>query len=281
MKRPTVLVTGDCQALEVVAMAYRLQSLAGQLEFVHLNCGGFGDGVILPTEDQLRRCIAYWRQDTDASPLEVDRLCAGIRRVTFPSVALGVYLPFQVFDPLRVGHTWMGDRILIQLEESGLPIDEIPAAYVKLSHERLPHLFRLAQAQMLMMEHGEEFCDIHPSRFVHMEMLRRRLFWDYDHAASPMIAWLLSQLLKATWPDDLQLCAIADYCLQAPEGELNAPHPWQAPVPAAAAERLGLDWVKGDSRYLWCGEMLSEDEYLRLYAAERRAARVGRGRVED
>ncbi len=271
--RPTLIVTGDCQALEVAAAAVGLRALSDRFEFVHLNGLGYGDGIERPTDDQAARCVAHWRQATSASPEAVDALRLGVPLVTFPTTALGVYLPFQVYDPLRPSRTWMGDRVLIELEEQGLPLAEIPAAYDELSRKRLTSPWRIRAAQLQLLQAQEAGCDVKPSEFMGREMFRRRLFWDFDHAAPPMIGWLLGELLRQSFPDDRRLAALSEQ-LRRSELPVVDTHPWHVPIPRAMRDYLDLKWVAHDATYVFDGRRYSEDQYLIAYAAERRAARL-------
>lgn len=272
MARPVILVTGDCQALEITAAAVSITTLNDRFEFVHLNCLGYGDRVVLPTPDQSSRAILHWRQSTAASPSEVDALARSLRRVTFPTSALGVYLPFQVYDALRPGRTWHGDRVLMTVEEQGVSLADIPAAYEDLSRAQLPSPWRLRAAQLRLLEGQEAECDVKPSAFMGREMFKRRLFWDFDHAAPPMIGWLLGELLRRSFDGDRPLTALAEHLMHAGADMTNA-HPWHVPIPRAMREYLDLKWVTEEDRYLYDGQLYTEDEYLVAYATERRAAR--------
>ena len=198
---------------------------------------------------------------------------APLRKVTFPTTALGVYLPFQVYDAMRPGRTWHGDRVLMTLEEEHVPLADIPQAYEVLSKKLLPSPWRLRAAQLRLLEGQEAECDVKPSGFMGREMFRRRLFWDFDHAAPPMIGWLLGELLRLSFPDDPPLKALAEHLLTAGLESTNT-HPWHVPIPRAMRDYLDLTWVSEDDRYLYDGRLFTEDEYLVAYAAERRAVRV-------
>jgi hypothetical protein len=272
--RPTVFVTGDCQALDIAAAAVSVPQLNERCEFVHLNCSGYGEKVEQPTEDQVRRCVAHWRQNTESSPPAVDVLCAHQPRLTFPTVALGIYLPFQVFDPLRPANTWLGDRVLIAVDEKGVPADEIPETYYDLSCEMAPKLWRLGGAQIMLLRQAEQACDVKPSAFMSVEMYQRRLFWDFDHAAPPMIGWLLGELVRQAWPADRVLQRAVREQLTDPAFALPTHHPWQVPIARVVREQLDLDWIAPDALYEWHGKPISEDEYLKIYVADRRRIRA-------
>lgn len=274
MTRPVVLITGDCQALEIAAAAVCITTLTDRFEFVHLNCGGYGDAVEAPTPQQASRAVLHWRQSTSASPPGVDALNLPVKRLTFPTTALGVYLPFQVYDPLRPGRTWHGDRVLMDLEEQEAPLPEIAAAYEERSRKALPSPWRLRSAQLRLLEGQEAQCDVKPSAFMGREMFRRRLFWDFDHAAPPMIGWLLGELLRQSFAGDRPLTALAHHLITAGL-EVTNTHPWHVPIPRAMREYLDLNWVSDDDRYLYDGRLFTEDEYLIAYATQRRAVRRG------
>jgi hypothetical protein len=260
--------------LEIAAAAVRTACLNERFEFVHLNGSGYGDAIALPTEDQARRCVAHWRQDTDASPPAVDSLCPGVPRLLFPTLALGIYLPFQVYDALRPRNTWLGDRLLMALEEEGVALEEIPDAYYNRSLDSGANSWRLAAAQLELLKHAEQACDVKPSAFMVRRMYRERLFWDFDHAAPPTISWLLQDLIRLTWPDDAPLRAQAEAALAGPDPCMLAPYPWQAPIGRMVREQLELDWVGPDTLYSWYGDSLTEGDYLIRYVAERRALRA-------
>ncbi|WP_312404423.1 WcbI family polysaccharide biosynthesis putative acetyltransferase [Brevundimonas sp.] len=277
--KPTVVVYGNCQAAVLASCFQFMGDISSNYEvvyyrsFVHPT-----EGAAIVDPEVISRCKILWNQIDEGTPFpQLASLPQDCRTVTFPPVDIGLLWPFQAHDPVfgpepdyEYGMFPYGDRVLMETSDAGLLGAEGLQHATALEEKKTRDIERHVDIEFSRLMRREQDAMVRIAPFVLSNFKVKRLFWSYNHPASPLLAEILNRLIGATWPESrkpehpLHLAGSRIFAEWEPLADL------QVPVGETVAQRLNLTWWEPSQKYKFHGDReLTPEEYRLLYLNER------------
>ena len=266
--RTRILVVGNCQAETVSRGFLRTRALRERYDvkyqFVQLQSllHESGRRELQASDVVLAQAIADW----DEYPLR-DVIPAGVPVVRFPLLRLASPWPFDGYngpgDSVAHAREWPNltfgylDGLLARLRRE-IPDPEARfRAYASLDIPGVVNYRRIHdfEARRLKAMDAEFECTIGQHVLAHIR--RRPLFYTTNHPSGEVMAMLLNNIVRRIGGDAYGISAV-----DLDDLDFN-----QVPVHPKVAADLGLDWVTPDRRYLFLGEQVTWETYVRRYIA--------------
>ncbi|MDR3463865.1 MAG: WcbI family polysaccharide biosynthesis putative acetyltransferase, partial [Beijerinckiaceae bacterium] len=253
-----IIVFGNCQAEAILACLRGHASVVGY-EFHYMRSFEIPGQPDAPLDDDaLARCVRLWDQSTPLVKFpHRDRLPAGCKITTFPSLDFNLLWPLNAIEPRNhpdadflFGPFPYGDRVINEVVGEGLSGEAGWAAYLERSERALANLGRLAEIERRRWDALERGLDVKMADHVFERFRSERLFSTYNHPSPTMLSHTGAAILRASGfasgrdHDDVFR-------------EVRALFSWafgdnyEVPVHPYVARTLGLEWWSEGMLYNW------------------------------
>jgi len=264
--RTRVLIVGNCQAQTIHEALVRSGEFADRLDikyhFVVLqqNLHEFGKHEVENSDILLVQEIRDWEH----YPLK-DHIQADSRIIKFPLLHFASLWPFDHYngpgDKEAYEREWPNlaflyhDGLLARLRKEIPDRAERLLAYRTLSVDGIINFARLHdfETRRLRTMDQQFGCDI--GRFILENFRRTKLFYTTNHPNGQIIGMLMQYLLR-------QLGMDRGY---RPNSSLDHLRRLQIPVHPKVAQALGVTWANERTKYLYSGEEITWETYIRRY----------------
>jgi hypothetical protein len=270
-----VVVYGNCQAPFLAQILGAMADLNDDYRFV------FAANYALPAEAQARPVSEadLWdvallltqyeeRADNPAARALRQRLPAGCPVVTFPSLIMSSFWPFECPEPRGApepGYPWkrypVGDMIGLEVVRAGLTGPLAVAAYLDLSLQKMPDLQVRLQRDLERMRRYDAQSDVKLADYVESAFRREHLFWTSKHPSEAGMAELTRRVAAAVRPFLGGSAQTVEDRLAAGAG-FGGMGDVQLPIHPIVAEALGLTFWQPDLEYRWYSQNWTFFEYI-------------------
>jgi hypothetical protein len=265
-QRTRVLIVGNCQAQTIYEALARSGEFDDRLDvkyhFVALqqNLHEAGRAELESSDVLLVQDIRDW-ENYPLRPYIQD----GVRIIKFPLLHFASLWPFDHYngpgDKEAHEREWPNltflyhDGLLARLRKEIPDREERLLAYRSLSVDGIINFTRLHdfEKRRLMAMDKQFGCGI--GQFILDNFQRRRLFYTTNHPNGHITGMLMQYLLRQLGIDRAYR----------PTGILDHLKRLQVPVHPKVAEALGVKWADASTKYLYCGEQITWETYVRRY----------------
>jgi hypothetical protein len=265
-QRTRVLIIGNCQAQTVHEALVRSGEFDDRLDvkyhFVALQQNLHEQGKAeLETSDIL---LVQDIKDWDDYPLR-PHIRDDVRVIKFPLLHFASLWPFDHYngpgDREAYEREWPNltflyqDGLLARLRKEIPDREERLLAYRTLSVGGLINFTRLHDFEKRRLTAMDKQFGCEIGQFVLDNFQRRRLFYTTNHPNGQIIGMLMQFLLRRLGVDRAYRSI----------GILDHLRRLQVPVHPKVAEALGVKWADTNTKYLYCGEQITWETYVRRY----------------
>jgi hypothetical protein len=265
-QRTRVLIVGNCQAQTIHEALARSGEFDDRLDvkyhFVALqhNLHEGGRAELESRDVLLVQDIRDW-ENYPLRPYIPD----GVGIIKFPLLHFASLWPFDHYngpgDKEAYEREWPNltflyhDGLLARLRKEIPDREERLLAYRSLSVDGIINFTRLHdfERRRLMAMDKQFSCEI--GKFILDNFQRRRLFYTTNHPNGHITGMLMQYLLRQLGIDRAYR----------PTGILDHLKRLQVPVHPKVAEALGVKWADASTKYLYCGEQITWETYVRRY----------------
>jgi hypothetical protein len=265
-KRRNVVIIGNCQAQTVCEALVRSRDFNSRLNakyhFVGLqqNLHELGKAELESSEVLLVQEIRDWEKYPLRSYIRND-----VKLVKFPLLHFASLWPFDHYngpgDKEAYEREWPNltflyhDGLLARLRKEMPDREERLAAYRSLEVDGVINFVRLHDFEKRRLTAMDKQFGFEIGRFILDNFQRRRLFYTTNHPNAEIFAMLMQYLLGHLGIDDaFRPAAILDHLQRL-----------QVPVHPKVAKALGVRWADENTKYLYRGEEITWETYVRSY----------------
>ena len=265
-QRTKVLIVGNCQAQTVHEALARSGEFDDRLDvkyhFVALqqNLHEAGKAEVESSDVLLVQDIRDW-ENYPLRPYIRD----GVRIIKFPLLHFASLWPFDHYngpgDKEAYEREWPNltflyhDGLLARLRKEIPDREERLLAYRSLSVDAIINFARLHDFEKRRLTAMDKQFGCEIGQFILDNFQRRRLFYTTNHPNGQIIGMLMQYLLR-------QLGIGRGF---RPNSTLDHLRRLQVPVHPKVAETLGVTWAKENTKYLYGGEQITWETYIRRY----------------
>ncbi len=265
-QRTRVLIVGNCQAQTVHEALARSGEFDDRLHvkyhFVALqqNLHEVGKAELESSDVLLVQDIRDW-ENYPLRPYIPD----GARIIKFPLLHFASLWPFDHYngpgDKEAYEREWPNltflyhDGLLARLRKEIPDREQRLLAYRTLSVDGLINFARLHDFEKRRLTAMDKQFGCQIGQFILDNFQRRRLFYTTNHPNGQIIGMLMQYMLR-------QLGMDRGY---RPNSTLDHLRRLQVPVHPKVAEALGVKWAGANTKYLYCGEQITWETYVRRY----------------
>src|ERR1700736_5519515 len=265
-QRTKVLIIGNCQAQTVHEALARSGEFDDRLDvkyhFVALqqNLHEAGKAEVESSDVLLVQDIRDW-ENYPLRPYIRD----GVRIIKFPLLHFASLWPFDHYngpgDKEAYEREWPNltflyhDGLLARLRKEIPEREERLLAYRTLSVDGIINFARLHDFEKRRLTAMDKQFGCEIGQLILDNFRRRRLFYTTNHPNGQIIGMLMQHLLR-------QLGMDQGY---RPNSTLDHLRRLQVPVHPKVAETLGVTWAKENPKYLYGGEQITWETYIRRY----------------
>ena len=265
-QRTRVLIVGNCQAQTVHEALARSgefdEGLDVKYHFVALqqNLHEAGKAEVESSDVLLVQDIRDW-ENYPLRPYIRD----GVRIIKFPLLHFASLWPFDHYngpgDKEAYEREWPNltflyhDGLLARLRKEIPDREEPLLAYRSLSVDGIINFARLHDFEKRRLSAMDKQFGCEIGQFILDNFQRRRLFYTTNHPNGQIIGMLMQYLLR-------QLGIGRGL---RPNSTLDHLRRLQVPVHPKVAETLGVTWAKENTKYLYGGEQITWETYIRRY----------------
>jgi len=265
-QRTKVLIVGNCQAQTVHEALARSGEFDDRLDvkyhFVALqqNLHEAGKAEVESSDVLLVQDIRDW-ENYPLRPYIRD----GVRIIKFPLLHFASLWPFDHYngpgDKEAYEREWPNltflyhDGLLARLRKEIPEREERLLAYRTLSVDGIINFARLHDFEKRRLTAMDKQFECEIGQFILDNFQRRRLFYTTNHPNGQIIGMLMQYLLR-------QLGIGRGF---RPNSTLDHLRRLQVPVHPKVAETLGVTWAKENTKYLYGGEQITWETYIRRY----------------
>src|SRR5271155_3428957 len=265
-QRARVLIVGNCQAQTVHESLARSGEFSDRLDikyhFVGLqqNLHQQGKSEVESSDILLVQDIRDWEN----YPLR-PHIPDDVRIIKFPLLHFASLWPFDHYngpgDKEAYEREWPNltflyqDGLLARLRKEIPDREERLLAYRTLSVDGIINFARLHDFEKRRLRAMDQQFGCEIGQFILANFQRRRLFYTTNHPNGQIIGMLLQYLLR-------QLGMSQGY---RPNSTLDHLRRLQVPVHPKVAQALGVTWAKENTKYLYGGEQITWETYIRRY----------------
>jgi hypothetical protein len=265
-QRTRVLIVGNCQAQTVHEALARSGEFDDRLDvkyhFVGLqqNLHEHGRSEVESSEILLVQDIRDWEHYPLRSHIRKD-----VRIIKFPLLHFASLWPFDHYngpgDKEAYEREWPNltflyqDGLLARLRKEIPDREERLLAYRSLSVDGIINFTRLHDFEKRRLTAMDKQFGCEIGQFILDNFQRRRLFYTTNHPNGQIIGMLMQYLLWQLGIDRIyRSTAVLDHLRRL-----------QVPVHPKVAEALGVKWADARTKYLYCGEQIIWETYVRHY----------------
>jgi hypothetical protein len=265
-QRTKVLIVGNCQAQTVHEALARSGEFDDRLDvkyhFVALqqNLHEAGKAEVESSDVLLVQDIRDW-ENYPLRPYIRD----GVRIIKFPLLHFASLWPFDHYngpgDKEAYEREWPNltflyhDGLLARLRKEIPEREERLLAYRTLSVDGIINFARLHDFEKRRLTAMDKQFGCEIGQFILDNFQRRRLFYTTNHPNGQIIGMLMQYLLR-----QLEIGRGLR-----PNSTLDHLRRLQVPVHPKVAETLGVTWAKENTKYLYGGEQITWETYIRRY----------------
>ncbi len=265
-QRTRVLIVGNCQAQTVHEALARSGEFDDRLDvkyhFIALqqNLHEAGKAELESTDVLLVQDIRDW-ENYPLRPYIKD----GVRIIKFPLLHFASLWPFDHYngpgDKEAYEREWPNltflyhDGLLARLRKEIPDRKERLRTYRTLAVDGIINFSRLHDFEKRRLRAMDEQFGCKIGQFILDNFQRQKLFYTTNHPNGQIIGMLMQYLLR-------QLGIDRPY---RPTGILDHLKRLQVPVHPKVAETLGVKWAGASTKYLYCGEQITWETYVRRY----------------
>jgi hypothetical protein len=265
-QRTRILIVGNCQAQTVHEALARSGEFDDRLDvkyhFVALqqNLHEAGKAEVESSDVLLVQDIRDW-ENYPLRPYIRD----GARIIKFPLLHFASLWPFDHYngpgDKEAYEREWPNltflyhDGLLARLRKEIPKREERLLAYRTLSVDGIINFARLHDFEKRRLTAMDKQFECEIGQFILDNFQRRRLFYTTNHPNGQIIGMLMQYLLR-------QLGIGRGF---RPNSTLDHLRRLQVPVHPKVAETLGVTWAKENTKYLYGGEQITWETYIRRY----------------
>ena len=265
-QRTRVLIVGNCQAQTVHEALARSGEFDDRLEvryhFVALqrNLHEAGKAELKSCDVLLVQDIRDW-ENYPLRPYIQD----GVRIIKFPLLHFASLWPFDHYngpgDKEAYEREWPNltflyhDGLLARLRKEIPDWEERLLAYRTLSVDGIINFARLHDFEKRRLTAMDKQFGCEIGQFILDHFQRRRLFYTTNHPNGQIIGMLMQYLLRKLGMDQGYR----------PNSTLDHLRRLQVPVHPKVAQALGVTWAKENTKYLYGGEQITWETYIRRY----------------
>ncbi|HVV27653.1 MAG TPA: WcbI family polysaccharide biosynthesis putative acetyltransferase [Rhizomicrobium sp.] len=267
-RRTSILVVGNCQA-DIVCSGFRLTESLNRRYAVKYHFVKLQDNLLEAARADLAACDLVLAQDISDwrdYPLR-EAIPAGIPVIRFPMLGFASLWPFDHYngpgDQLAHAREWPNltftylDGLLARLRRE-IPDPEARfRAYAALDWPGIVNYRRLHELEAKRLKAVDASFGGGIGTFILDNFRKRQLFYTTNHPNGEVLALLLRQIVNRMGGNPAGISA----------ARLDALHPTQVPVHPKVAADLGVRWATADTRYLFRGEKVRWEDYVRRYIA--------------
>src|SRR5438067_3090233 len=265
-QRTRVLIIGNCQAQTVHEALVRSGEFDERLDVkyhfvgLHQNLHEVGKAELESSDILLVQDIRDW----ESYPLR-PYIRDGVRIIKFPLLHFASLWPFDHYngpgDKQAYEREWPNltflyhDGLLARLRKEIPDREERLLAYRSLSVDGINNFTRLHdfEKRRLMAMDKQFGCEI--GQFILDHFQKRRLFYTTNHPNGQILGMLMQYLLRELEMD-------RGY---RPSSTLDHLRRLQVPVHPKVAQALGVTWATESTKYLYGGEQITWETYVRHY----------------
>jgi Polysaccharide biosynthesis enzyme WcbI len=265
-QRTKILIVGNCQAQTVHEALVRSGEFIDRLDmkyhFVALqqNLHDQGRSEVESSDILLAQDIKDWEN----YPLR-PHIRDHVRVVKFPLLHFASLWPFDHYngpgDREAYEREWPNltflyhDGLLARLRKEIPDREERMLAYRTLSVDGIINFARLHDFEKRRLTAMDKQFGCEIGQFILDNFQRRRLFYTTNHPNGQIIGMLMRYLLRQVGMDQGFR----------PNSTLDHLRRLQVPVHPKVAETLGVKWADASTKYLYCGEQITWETYVRRY----------------
>jgi Polysaccharide biosynthesis enzyme WcbI len=265
-QKTRVLIIGNCQAQTIGEALVRSGELNDRIDvkyhFVALqkDLQNFGRAEVESSDVLLVQDIRDW----DTYPLR-PYVRDDIQIIKFPLLHFASLWPFDHYngpgDKEAYEREWPNltflyhDGLLARLRKEIPDREERLLAYRTLSVDGIINFTRLHDFERRRLTAMDKQFGCGIGDFILRNFQRRRLFYTTNHPNGQIIGMLMQHLLR-------QLGLDQDY---RPNSTLDHLRRLQVPVHPKVAQALGVKWADANTKYLYYGEQITWETYVRRY----------------
>jgi hypothetical protein len=266
--RTNVLIIGNCQAQTVYEALLRTGEFNARLNanyhFVGLqqNLHHLGRKELESSDILLVQDIKDW----EYYPLR-QYIPENMRVVKFPLLHFASLWPFDHYngpgDKEAYEKEWPNltflyhDGLLARLRKEIPDREQRYSAYRSLSAEGVINFIRLHDFERRRLTAMDKQFGLQIGQFILDNFRRRRLFYTTNHPNGQIIAMLMQYLLEHLGLEQIYR----------PIASLDHLRRLQVPVHPKVAQALGVTWANANTKYLYHGEHITWETYIRRYIA--------------
>jgi hypothetical protein len=265
-QRTRILIVGNCQAQTVHEALVRSGEFSDRLDvkyhFVALqqNLHKQGRSEVESSDILLVQDIKDWENYPLRPHIRDD-----VRIVKFPLLHFASLWPFDHYngpgDKEAYEREWPNltflyhDGLLARLRKEVPDREERLLAYRTLSVDGIINFARLHDFEKRRLTAMDKQFGCEIGQFILDNFQRRRLFYTTNHPNGQIIGMLMRYLLRQAGMDQGFR----------PNSSLDHLRRLQVPVHPKVAEALGVKWADASTKYLYCGEQITWETYVRRY----------------
>jgi hypothetical protein len=265
-QRTKVLIVGNCQAQTVYEASVRSGGFHDRLDvkyhFVALqqNLHDQGRYEVESSDILLVQDIKDWENYPLRPHIRDD-----VRIVKFPLLHFASLWPFDHYngpgDKEAYEREWPNltflyhDGLLARLRKEIPDREQRLLAYRTLSVDGIINFTRLHDFEKRRLTAMDKQFGCEIGQFILANFQRRRLFYTTNHPNGQIVGMLMQYLLRQLGIDRAYRST----------GILDQLKRLQVPVHPKVAEALGVKWADASTKYLYCGEQITWETYVRRY----------------
>jgi hypothetical protein len=266
LQRAKVLIVGNCQAQTVYEALVRSGEFHDRLDvkyhFVALqqNLHDQGRYEVESSDILLVQDIKDWENYPLRPHIQDD-----VRIVKFPLLHFASLWPFDHYngpgDKEAYEREWPNltflyhDGLLARLRKEIPDREKRLLAYRTLSVDGIINFTRLHDFEKRRLTAMDKQFGCEIGQFILANFQRRRLFYTTNHPNGQIVGMLMQYLLRQLGIDRAYRST----------GILDQLKRLQVPVHPKVAEALGVKWADASTKYLYCGEQITWETYVRSY----------------
>ncbi len=274
-----VILFGNCQTIPIaLQLAAADTSPKGRTYGCVLNHRVPGEIQLMPTAEQLKRCVLYLEQYDSPSTIPTremlrEQLLDHCPRLIFPTFMMFCLWPFDTAETHGTselpsfpwGRYPHGDSLGLELAADTLTREQAMEAYMQLSQSRMPDLQQRLQNDVDRIGRHDRASDIQIGDYVIPNFRQRKVFLTPGHVSNEALLEMATRIHRAIAPtlgNDPEVgCirmerAITDY---------QGMSAFELPIHPSVAHELQLQYCNRDTRFNWFGHHWTFSEYIARY----------------
>jgi hypothetical protein len=264
--KANVVIIGNCQAQTVYEALMRTQAFNTKVDAKY-HFVGLQQNLHDLARSELANCEMLFVQDINDwanYPLR-EEIREDLPIIKFPLLHFASLWPFdhyngpgdrEAYEREAPNLTFLYlDGLLARLRKEISDREERLVAYRSLSVDGVVNYIRLHDFERRRLLAMDQQFGFHIGEFILKNFQKKQLFYTTNHPNGPILAMLLQYLLR--------YLAIEESCRRI--ASLDHLKRLQVPVHPKVAAALGVRWARENTKYLYGGERITWETYVRRY----------------